>query len=41
MPMIKMSDHTLQLIREQTQEGFSFRECRDPPGRWTVGCSGG
>ena len=24
MPMIKVSDHTLQLIREQTQEGFSF-----------------
>ena len=24
MPMIKVSDHTLQLIREQTQEGYSF-----------------
>ena len=24
MPMVKVSDHTLQLIRGQTQEGFSF-----------------
>lgn len=24
MPMIKMSDNTLQLIREQAQEGFKF-----------------
>ncbi len=24
MPLIKVSDYTLQLIREQTQEGFSF-----------------
>ena len=24
MPMIKVSEHTLQLIREQTHEGFSF-----------------
>lgn len=38
MPMIKVSDHTLQLIREQTQEGFNF-VCTATPradGLWDV-----
>ena len=38
MPMIKVSGHTLQLIREQAQEGFSFActatRCAD--GLWNV-----
>ena len=38
MPMIKVSDHTLQLIREQTQEGFSFActATRRTDGLWNV-----
>lgn len=38
MPMIKVSGHTLQLIREQTLEGFNFvctaTRCAD--GLWSV-----
>jgi hypothetical protein len=38
MPMIKVSDHTLQLIREQTQEGYSFvsTATRSADGQWTI-----
>lgn len=38
MPMIKVSDHTLQLIREQTREGFSFActATRRADGLWDV-----
>ncbi len=38
MPMIKVSEHTLQLIREQAQEGFSFActATRRADGLWNV-----
>ena len=38
MPMIKVSDHTLQLIREQTREGFNFActAMRRADGLWDV-----
>jgi len=38
MPMIKVSDHTLRLIREQTQEGFTFActATRRTDGMWDV-----
>ncbi|MBN9348071.1 MAG: hypothetical protein J0I48_18035 [Devosia sp.] len=38
MPMIKVSDHTLQLIREQAREGFSFvcTATRRADGLWNV-----
>jgi hypothetical protein len=36
--MIKVSDHTLQLIREQAQEGFSFvcTATRRDDGLWDI-----
>ena len=38
MPMIKMSDYTLKLIRKQTQEGFKFActAIRRADGLWDV-----
>lgn len=38
MPMIKVSDHTLQLIRDQTRSGFSFActATRRADGQWDV-----
>ena len=38
MPMIKVSDHTMQLIREQTREGFNFTctATRRADGLWNV-----
>jgi hypothetical protein len=38
MPMIKVSDNTLQLIREQAQEGFNFvcTATRRTDGLWDV-----
>lgn len=36
--MIKVSDHTMQLIREQTREGFRFASSatRQTDGLWAV-----
>ena len=38
MPMIKVSDHTLQLIRGQTREGYTFAcaSTRRADGLWDV-----
>ena len=38
MPLIKVSDHTFQLIREQTKEGFGFvsTATRRADGLWDV-----
>ena len=38
MPLIKMSDHTFQLVREQTNNGFSFvsTATRRASGLWDV-----